>query len=801
MPFNDHADTYHCEFPLRVLLVENDLEWRDQMRRKLINWGLTPVVADGHLGYEICDNAIALASDSNCHLALVDLRLNNDHDSGDVSGLELIPKLHSIDCIVVSASERLTHSILRKAKGIPEVVDSITKSEWSELSKSIEKYTKEHWNLTMRYIWPLKYDQREILNRLKTSNPKNVDRWQILINDFSDEVDVALRGLYRSNKKSPDVSQLFLKPVEHPNSVSNEMLYGRRSVVLYVESVDLRGHNRLKEVVKFAPRTHVDDEIVNYDTYVDGQLTPAYRGTIGRSSKLKDIGAICYTEVDGERFIEWYSQTNDRGLICQAIDHLFYSVLMPWWNLNSLHGFEHKNIYEHYLEVFQNLDRWIQDYRRLHGDRDRKVHINSDLPVAFQDPVLFVNNRKEIPRFRSWWSTIIHGDLHAGNVFVKSDQTTCVIDFERSGPGYFFQDFVELENSVRLRLLDLSEDQLGYAFYLDYLLQSQQRLDQLPNLAPPPGSAQDQPLMQKLHKAFDAICSIRAAAAKIGGRNKHEHMEEYYWALLMETLFSVTRPGGGDDGIPTFAQQRALLAAAVICERLERWDNSRKPWPPQEWLSYFNDPDFGKAKSWRPTPPPSKLLPLLKLQLTGLRREQNEFEVRVSNVPGREPHATGKLPYNDDELVSVMKLFEPGQYKPDDFYDYQITALRELGLLTGDALVEDWADRVGRDMYAALVPATGGVRTAFESVLAKSANGGNLQLTFDAEATALACYPWELIHDGDETDPERTEINVVRYITSKRPARGLEVPIHEQPCRVLYISARPDDEGPATSCT
>jgi hypothetical protein len=158
---------------------------------------------------------------------------------------------------------------------------------------------------------------------------------------------------------------------------------------------------------------------------------------------------------------------------------------------------------------------------------------------------------------------------------------------------------------------------MDFAFYFDYLLMSQQRLDLSPDWTVPPGYTGDHPVMQKLHKAFDAICSIRAAAADIGSRNKYEHMEEYYWALLMETLFSVTRPSSGDEEFPSFAKQRALLAAAIICERLERWDNHKKPWPPQEWLPYFNSSDFGKIKARYRAPLTSEPLPLLKLLLAG----------------------------------------------------------------------------------------------------------------------------------------------------------------------------------------
>ena len=117
-------------------------------------------------------------------------------------------------------------------------------------------------------------------------------------------------------------------------------------------------------------------------------------------------------------------------------------------------------------------------------------------------------------------------------------------------------------------------------------------------------------------------------------------------------------------------------------------------------------------------------------------------------------------------------------------------------VLTGDVLVADWVDRVGKAMYEALVPASGGVRAAFENILHGRGEGGRLQLTFDKDATALACYPWELLHDGYPTDP-RAVIDVVRYIASDRPAQTLTVPQSERPCRLLYVSTCPHGSAQA----
>jgi CheY-like chemotaxis protein len=775
--------TYRATFPFRVLVVENDPEFRDLLDRNLTSWGFHSVVAQG-VGKDLLDNAEMVSALKRCHLALVDMRLINDTDGADTSGLDLVPKLQPTKCIIVSGSARLTRSKEREVRDLPGIVDCVTKGEMSAICKSLKKATEQYWNLAMQYQWPEGYNPEDILKRIRSSNVKNAGIWDQLIDGLSNEVDVALRELYRPDAR-PIIVALHLRPLERTNVLTSDSLYGRRSVVLFSEPREEGGQYCIREVVKFAPRKHIEAELSNYRDYVNGKLNPAYRASIDGNSKLRDIGALRYTQVEGQRFVEWYSQTNDRNKVHQLIRHLFYSTLRPWWDLNPHHEFEYKNVYEHYTRVFPNLDRWIKSYLERKGNQDLQVYVGA-MPFALPDPVSYAFKRQKRPVFKSWWNTPIHGDLHAGNVFIKHDETTCVIDFERSGPGYFFQDFVEFEKTIRLQLLDLSDRQLGYAFYLDALLMSQQRFDTLPDWTPPVGVQDDHPVVQQLRKAFDAICTIRIAAANIGARNDSEHMEEYYWALLMETLFSVTRPGSKDAETLSFAQQRALLAAIVICERLERWKNPRKTWPPEEWNPYLTNPDLLTTGIYITS---RSEFSRMRFELTDLRNDKREFRVRVQGIPNQEPQTTSALPYDDNELISIMKLLEFGQYQASDFHGAQIAALQKLGLLVNnDDLAVDWCDRVGHTIFETLVPSGGGVRRAFENTIYSRREGGELQLMVDKESTGLSCYPWEMLHDGYPGDP-RTEIDVVRYIASDRTAQDLEVLY--PPCRILYVSARP----------
>src|SRR5262249_44857152 len=85
---------------VRVLIVENEAERLDVYRRLLRVWGCEPIVASGS-GVELLHDARARATAYGCQVALVDMRLFDNRDKGDTSGLDLISDLRPAVSIVV----------------------------------------------------------------------------------------------------------------------------------------------------------------------------------------------------------------------------------------------------------------------------------------------------------------------------------------------------------------------------------------------------------------------------------------------------------------------------------------------------------------------------------------------------------------------------------------------------------------------------------------------------------------------------------------------------------------------------
>jgi len=191
-------------------------------------------------------------------------------------------------------------------------------------------------------------------------------------------------------------------------------------------------------------------------------------------------------------------------------------------------------------------------------------------------------------------------------------------------------------------------------------------------------------------------------------------------------------------------------------------------------------PEPGPTPDWLP----------FKLQITS--QKGLKFEARVIETPMMgESKAAGRLPFNADDLVAILKVLEHGSYDSQVMSAVQTAALERLELLRNSRLVDDWLQRIGEGLYKALFP--GDIRPALTATLSQARLGHKsifLQLRFDEDSADLAQYPWELIHDGRRHLCLRGDIELVRYIAYSEPAMPIAA---ASPWRLLYITARPKD--------
>jgi CheY-like chemotaxis protein len=183
-------ETIMNSFP--ILLADNDPDYLDILKESLEGVGFRVIVASNP------KEARNILEHKPISLAIIDLRLVNDADDRDMSGL-LLAKLSNPDIPKIILSRYPTFKTVRSAlgsnlKGLPAAVDFIDKSEGVEaLLKSIENLSQRSIGNSARFD-KLPDIKESLIERPKPSRPLRV----FLCHSSDDKPSV--RELYRRLK-------------------------------------------------------------------------------------------------------------------------------------------------------------------------------------------------------------------------------------------------------------------------------------------------------------------------------------------------------------------------------------------------------------------------------------------------------------------------------------------------------------------------------------------------------------------------------------------------------------------------
>lgn len=519
--------------PPRLLVVDNDERIMQYLHLLFTKRGYAVHMAHG-FGAELRENALALAQRVRPHVAIVDLRLDDDY-TDDPTGLLLLPELDSARCILYSAY--LAPTVLSRVKRQYNVFDWVDKQNVEQLYAVVDEaaYQMSANRCPLLIQWPANWEREQIIEVLfnETAVPPTIDILDdIIVQLFSDReriVPVAINGAHEG---------------------LGSVMRGR-SVVAKVYPDHMQ-----PLVLKLGHARRTRREYANYQEYIHSHLPGLFHTQIEKHTAFWDLGGTLYSFVGAGQqvlptFARHYAQATDVEAILKPLRHLFQSVWQPHYAAAQV--MTAPTLFAAYDEIF----KFEEKFARL--DAQLFQQLQAMIATPLHDPVAWVRSFGHTSCLPTARQAVTHGDLHGDNLFVEEDHAW-LIDFERTGPSHALRDFAELEVDIFARLLPHDRVDWPTLYHLAQVLVAPRapgdRLQPSANLIGNPA----------VQKAIQVIGGLRQLACEV---IEYSDQREHLWAMLFDALFVASV-----NSMPTTQRMRALLYAGMLCERLGTWDGN-----------------------------------------------------------------------------------------------------------------------------------------------------------------------------------------------------------------------------------
>lgn len=540
--------------PVRVLIVDNEIRVVELHKKLLTLWGYTPIVAEG-IGTALVESAKQKAKDDRCQIALVDMRLADDFNEEDMSGLDLIEQIKPTETIIVSG-----YGTLRLALEIVQergAVDFFEKDDDpNNLKNKIDKIARKNCASHNETVIEPDDILQYIEEKLSSSMPKA----------YNDQIIDILIQLF------PGAKKLRLEKID---ASEEALLY---STVPRPGSVVLRVYKDNLEpvILKIARSKKIKKEIDRYKEYVEGKLGGNYKPSLKAHAILWDIGGIVFSHVGAVKgtFANFIFQ-NSLNETKQVLNHFFQDV----WKRHYSEAKEITNVslFKIYTSVLG--ESWLEragqcsmptPTGKMNSQLWEKVRMND--PLAFLEKMKKNKGSQDNPSVvKKTKMAVGHGDLHGDNLLIDESQHGWVIDFERTGPGHALQDFVELEGDIIIRATCAKKSLPDfYHFYLALIqVKSIGEKIEIPSVFNERGDVK---------KLFSVISSIRELAVV---STRIDDAYQYLLGLYFNAIFRATLKEKAAGETYDKSELRIWMFASILSHRLLHWDDEY--WPPDEW--------------------------------------------------------------------------------------------------------------------------------------------------------------------------------------------------------------------------
>lgn len=499
------------------------------------------------------------------HLAIFDIRMEDEDDGQDISGLLLAQNkaFQPIPKIILTAhtDSRDTYKYARDVlgpteDGLPPAVNFIGKDEGPEallqaVDRAFRQYVHINWKLVIRW--------------------EETGSFAHLI-----EFITSTASAHQRQRLGAEVEDLFRKlfSTYAQITVGRRLFAGNGQVILEVFAYpQARGEEQY--VITCGDRQRITAEAERYDQFIRKQSSTGRLERV-ESEQTVHCAVVAYiltgAKLEEIKPFKAFYQSSTMDAIQQALSNLFGAVLAPW----------HKT--ERSTKRITALHEWIQDW--LASDAELFVPTTLAEPMAalcgavsekglasidylpqklavtfahqpallFTNPITYLTKAPILPELSILYG-ITHGQINHDTVLVNPQQQTWLIHFSQTGHAPFVRDFVSLELSLKIELMETFDLQLRYELERRLLLTTtlEQAIDT--DALPP-----------DLSKVLTTIAQIRHLAAEQVGTA----MAPYLLGLCIEALKRLERfdPTIHYNHRELVCFAHCYLMTAMLCDKL-----------------------------------------------------------------------------------------------------------------------------------------------------------------------------------------------------------------------------------------
>lgn len=559
----------------RILFADNERDFLDTRAEYLESAGYLVLKAD------TLEQARKLLVETRVHLAVLDIRLVDDDDDHDLSGLTLAkdPAFSPVPKIILTGFP--TYQAVREVlgpvvEGLPPAVDFLDKREGPEtmvqaVEKALATYLSLNWRLTIRWAELLSFVHLISLIDPQMDNTDILDR----VGELED--------LFR--RSFHDSSQI---------TISRLLTRQEKKVILAVTAFSTDGLER-QFVIACGPRAFIQQE-----AKIFGTLTPKASGEGGvvevKFVETVHFAAIVYAlnggNLDDITTLAEFYRDSSIEMVTTALNHLFGTTLAPWYEQGRLYEGDKSltQILREELALTEEALAATELGRRFnmicqeglaanlakiyYAANSLTLQLADGSSISYPNPAVHLAEKRievNLPVLIG----VTYGQLNGDSLLVDRQGRTWLIDFSRVSRSPLLLDFVSLETALKFELFSIPNVLARYEL--------ERRLLDLSHLDAAAAAENWEP---ELAKIFRAICRVRYWASILIGRE----MNTYLLGLLFCTVSQLI---SYDAAVRYTRRELAaylhrVLSAAMLCQELMPAPPSHIPAHQDLWIDEPN---------------------------------------------------------------------------------------------------------------------------------------------------------------------------------------------------------------------